>query len=692
MGKLADAERQTVSPLRLLILSSVLATGSLSTASLAADDVKETPEVVVTASRLGVGLPGTSTTVITAEEIDRSPATTLPELLSREAGVQQRNFYSASAADSVVDLRGFGATAANNTLVLVNGRRLNDFDLAAVDWGNIPLQSIERIEISRGNSGAVLYGDGAVGGVINIVTKTDAEDGTHGKASVKYGSYVHREANFSLTQKSGRFSVNAHGTGINSRNYRRNNDIVQRNLVTEARYAGEDGDFYVNIGADDQTLGTPGARKVTLTSTQLEPEDVRREATVPNDFTAQSGISVTFGGSRQISDSVEAVLDLGYRIKDTEARTVSSFGTQFNSYIDTELSTWSLTPRLNLDFEAFDRASTATVGVDYYYSDYNSDRQLNPDGAAYHRYDGKQHSLGLYGQGTVQATPATEISVGARGQYTRFIAGDIYNSSLLAFPGFDGHRESTDDGSQDWAANLGIDHQVTDTFAVFGRVARSFRAPTVDERIGSDSSYRSFALKTQTSRDAEAGIRVKMGSVQVESSAFYMRLRDELHYDPDSSTNKNFDPTRRMGLENSLTWQATKTVRVKANLTYTDAEFVDGPYAGNSVPLVSEYAAGVTANWAVLGDLLEMTASVNYFGAKKMENDEKNFQPDIPGYTLVDLKIGGAYKSFLWSASLNNAFDVDYYDYAVASSTTYGTFNAYPLPGRTFLLEAGMEF
>ncbi len=692
MGKHTDAERRSVSPFHLLILSSVLVAGPFSAASQAADDVEESPEVVVTASRLGVGLPGTSTTVITAVEIERSAAATLPELLSQEVGVQQRNFYSASAADPVVDLRGFGATAANNTLVLVNGRRLNDFDLAAVDWGNIPLQSIERIEISRGNSGAVLYGDGAVGGVINIVTKTDAEDGTHGKATVKYGSYVHREANFSLTQKSGRFSVNAHGTGINSRNYRRNNDIIQRNLITEARYAGDDGDFYVNIGADDQTLGTPGARKVTLTSTQLSPEDVRREATVPNDFTVQSGISVTFGGTRQITDSVEAVLDLGYRIKDTEARTVSSFGPQYNSYIDTELATWSLTPRLNIDFEAFDRPSTGTVGVDYYYSDYNSDRQLDPDGAAYHRYDGKQHSVGLYAQTTVQATPATEISVGARGQYTRFIAGDIYNSSLLAFPGYDGHRESTDDGSQDWAANLGIDHQITNDFAVFGRIARSFRAPTVDERIGSDSSYKSFALKTQTSRDAEAGIRVKMGSVKIESSAFYMRLRDEIHYDPDSSTNKNFDPTRRMGLENAVTWQATKTVRIKANLTYTDAEFVDGPYKGNTVPLVSKYAAGVMANWAILGDLLEMTASVNCFGTKKMENDEKNFQPEIPGYTLVNLKLGGKYKSFLWSTSLNNVFDADYYDYAVASSTTYGTYNAYPLPGRTFLLEAGMEF
>lgn len=692
MGKNTGADHRMVSPLSILTVSAAVAAATITSPATAAEDADPTPDVVVTASRLGVGLPGTSTTVITAEEIERSPATTLPDLLGREAGIQQRNFYSASAADSVIDLRGFGATAANNTLVLVNGRRLNDFDLAAVDWGSIPLQSIERIEISRGNSGAVLYGEGAVGGVVNIVTKTDFEDGTTGQITTKYGSYVHREMNFSVAHRSGDVSVSAHGTGINGRNYRQNNDIIQRNLVTEARYTGESGDFYVNLGADDQNLGTPGARRVTLTSTQLSPEDVRREATVPNDFTDQTGISVTLGGTHQFSDSVEGVLDLGYRIKDTEARTVSSFGTQFNSYIDTELTTLSVTPRLNLDFEAFERPSTASVGIDYYYSDYNSDRQLDPDGAAYHQYDGKQHSLGVYAQSTVSLTPTTEISAGARGQYTRFIAGDVYDSSLLAFPNFDGHRESIDDGNQDWAVNLGIDQQITPEFALFGRIARSFRSPTVDERIGSDSSYTSFALKTQTSRDVEAGFRLEKGPFELQSSAFYMRLRDELHYNPDSSTNENFDPTRRLGLENAVTWKASESVTVKANLTYTDAEFTEGDFKGNPVPLVSNWVAGVSANWAVAGKLLQVTTSANYYGAKNMENDEKDFQPEIPDYTLVDLKIGGEYKSFRWSASLNNLFDEDYYDYAVASSSTYGTFNAYPLPGRTFLLEAGMEF
>jgi len=689
--------RKSRHPFRHTLEDLALAAGALAAAGGCASALAQPPdsrleEVVVTASRLGVGLPGASTTVIEADDIARSPARSLPELLGQEAGVQYRDLFGATASRSSVDVRGFGATASSNSLVLVNGRRLNDIDLAGVDWSHIPLDSIERIEITRGNAGAVLYGDGAVGGVINIVTKTAVPQGTSGKVGAKSGSYRHREANVSATHGVGAVSLSAYGTFIDADNYRRNNALIQRNLVTEARWRTDAGQAYVNLGVDDQRLGTPGARRVTLTSTQLKPESVRREATTPDDYTRQNGIALTVGGSRQLTRDVEAIIDAGIRVKDTEARTVSSFGPQFDSYIDTELTTFSLTPRLAVGFDLWQRPSDAIVGIDYYYSDYNSDRQLRPDGAAYHRYDAKQHSAALYAQNTLAVSERLDLSTGGRFQLTRFTAGDLYDPSLLAFPAFDGHRESLTDTSTDFALNIGLDYRLSDTIAVFGRVARSFRAPTVDERVGSDPSFKSFALKTQTSRDAEIGARLTLGPVELQSSAYYMALRDELHYDPDSSVNKNFDPTRRYGVENSLDWRATDTLRVKANLAYTRAEFTDGPFKGNTVPLVSDWTASTSLGWDIVERRLAGTATVSYHGAKRMENDEKNFQPEMPGYTLVDLKVGGEYAAFTWSATVNNLFDVDYYNYAVASSTTFGTFNAYPLPGRTYWLEATVTF
>ena len=71
-------------------------------------------------------------------------------------------------------MRGFGIFGDQNTLVLLDGQRISENEQASVNWSAIPLSAIERIEIMRG-SGAVLYGGGATGGTINIITKAAAE-------------------------------------------------------------------------------------------------------------------------------------------------------------------------------------------------------------------------------------------------------------------------------------------------------------------------------------------------------------------------------------------------------------------------------------------------------------------------------------------------------------------------------------
>ena len=75
-----------------------------------------------------------------------------------------------------------------------------------------------------------------------------------------------------------------------------------------------------------------------------------------------------------------------------------------------------------------------------------------------------------------------------------------------------------------------------------------------------------------------------------------------------------------------------------------------------------------------------------------MDNDQANTQRRIPADATVDLKLSGAYDRFFWSVSVNNLFDAQYYDYAVASSFTPGRFSAYPLLGRTYLVKAGATF
>ena len=154
--------------------------------------------------------------MITAEDIARSPAQTVQEIIAQTPGVQLTSLYGGvNGAQTNVDVRGFGAFATANTLILINGRRLNDVDLAGVDLSTIPRDSIERIEITKGNSGAVLYGDNAVGGVINIVTKTGAGGAPISmRAEAGAGSFNQRLGSVSATANQGAWSTSFFGNGI----------------------------------------------------------------------------------------------------------------------------------------------------------------------------------------------------------------------------------------------------------------------------------------------------------------------------------------------------------------------------------------------------------------------------------------------------------------------------------------------
>ncbi len=109
-------------------------------------------EVVITGTRdvQEIRKIPANVTVITKEEIERSTSQTVVDLMRNEVGVVARDFYGTGKTASV-DVRGFGETAPLNTLVLVDGRRVNEIDLSGVDWTQIPLDQVERIEIVRGS-------------------------------------------------------------------------------------------------------------------------------------------------------------------------------------------------------------------------------------------------------------------------------------------------------------------------------------------------------------------------------------------------------------------------------------------------------------------------------------------------------------------------------------------------------------
>jgi iron complex outermembrane recepter protein len=683
------------------------------------------PQIDVSSSRVGSGgIVGTSTSVITAQDIANSPSQSLPDILAQRAGIQVQHLFSGTnGSRDMVDLRGFGAFAQQNTLILVNGRRYQDFDLQGFDFSTIPLNSIDHIEITRGNSGAVLYGDGAIGGVINIVTKTQAAAPFAGRVEGAVGSYNYKEGRLSLSSASGPWTASLYSNVVGTSGYRINSDLREENYVANLNYAALGWTGYLTVIADNQRQDFPGGLPNTSTSlpfTLATP----RETNTPFDFGNTQAFNVTTGFSAPVATGVDLIVDGGIRRKFLQSTFYNYFNTPSftydaatavpSSYINTGLTTASFTPRFDIKGEAFGVQNRLLTGVDVYNTQYDSDRYSAPGTQAFHHYNIRQTSVALYAMNTASVLSNLDISFGGRLQRNLINAQDAYNASadpsaLAGFytPGFNPQAPSLDSSEWQWAAHLGYDYRINPVFGLFGRVARAFRLPNADERVGAGNPFglasANFALATQTSYDVEQGFRVNAGPFNLESSVYLMNLNDEIHFIPALAEDVNLDPTRRWGWETSASYQVTNNVRARGALAYTNATFREGEFAGNQIPLVSPWSGNVGLTWNIVDKFLVFDVTGRFWSARRMDNDQANAQPLIPANGTVDVKIGGAYDRFFWSLAVENLFNVDYFDYAIASGglpagafpavpPTIGAYQAYPQAGRTFMLRAGATF
>jgi iron complex outermembrane receptor protein len=650
------------------------------------------------------GIVGASSSVITAEDIAHSPSYNLPDILGQVPGVQLTTLFGVpvNGAKTSVDLRGFGAFATSNTLILINGRRLNDVDMAQVDLSTIPLHSIERIEITRGNSGAVLYGDNAIGGVINIVLKNGVSGPPAAiRAEAGVGSFNTRLGNLSMSTNYGPWSSSFYGNAVKSDGYRDNNAYDQRNGVGNLNYTTPDLKAFLTVTGDDQKLGLAGGRTVdpTIGLNQLVTD--RKGTNTPFDYGNQQGASATAGFTKTIMDGVDLIVDGGVRDKKTQAGFFGNAITIPFNYVDSHLQTWSITPRLSIKNNLLGVPSQILTGVDYYNADYHSDRPLFKGAQPIHVYDLSQQSLAGYWQHTIGVLPTTDFAYGARVQNTWLSARDHLNPFAPGTFGFETEALPLNSTETNYALHVGIEHRFTDVFSVFGRAAHAFRTPNVEERVASGpllplapfpAPAQDFRLKTQTSHDVEGGIRIKTGQFQAQASIYNMDLENEIHFIPALFYNVNLDPTRRYGAEVNSSLRVSDTVTFRGGFAYTRAIFREGQFVGSDVPLVSRHTASAGVTWNIWQNYLVLDATLRAWSSRFMDNDQANLRSTIPGDATIDLKLSGAYQNFFWSFAVINVLDALYYDYAIQSSFTPGRFSAYPLPGRSFLLKAGVTF
>jgi len=665
--------------------------------------------ILVTATRISTeGLKARgNTTVITAADIGKSTARTLPELLGREAGVVTRSLFGNNGTGAAVDIRGFGAASSQNTLILLDGRRLNDVDFSSVDLSVIPLQGIERIEILR-NSGAVLYGDGAVGGSINIISRQPVEPGTTAFVKAGAGNLNTRQVDAHASHNNGPLALflGAHGTW--SDGYRDHNDLDQRSVNTDIRYTRDNSELTLKLNGFEQDLDLPGERKVNPGAGVNELKTDRRGTSTPQDYGNQDGYVINPGYTRFLEDGTEAVFDFSYRHKNQQAFYDDYlFGGFFASHLDTDLDTWSLTPRISKPHRLLGRQTTTTAGIDYYSSDYHSDRSLNPSTsyAPIHKLDAEQTSTAVYADTVMAASEDITVNLGARLQWVKLEARDRFDPAAPgADPFSDGAAPRLSDSQRVHMLEAGIEKQLNPATAVYAKFTRSARVTTVDEMFESRFFFdpdtfeflggtRIFSpLEPQTGNGLDIGTRYDIGKLSLNADAYYMRLKNEIHFNPVTFENINLDPTERYGLELSGAVDLTDRLRLHGNYTYLRSKFRDGPFSGNTVPLVPENKASLAGTWQQSANTV-FTVAVNYMGSKYFDNDQaNNFGEKIPAYTTVDARASQILAGYTLGLEVNNIFDEKAIDYGVSSTFSAGVYNAYPLPERTILFTVSREF
>jgi iron complex outermembrane receptor protein len=604
------------------------------------------------------------TTVVTADDILRSGARTLVDVLALQTSIQVID--NSGSPNRQIDLRGFGMTGDQNTLILLDGQRITENELASADLASIPLASIERIEILRG-SGAVLYGRGATGGTINIITKKNQETGINATASATIGSYATRGVSASAGLSHDRLSLNVFADKNETDNYRRNNRSVQENVTAALNYRGDRGPFSLRLSSGQQSLGLPGER----TAAQLLTDP--RSATTPTNSSSLDSLRIAFA-TEQKFDLGFFALDLTHRTRESK-----SFYKDYGYATPdlTKVDALSFSPRFRFLFETWTVNHSFIVGGDWdrwNWNYFSSDVNAVPSSTA------QQINTSLYIRNTSNFSSGTSIALGVREQRT---VNDVNFSNAIAQQ----TRKTP-------AYEIALRQDLRGGWSLHAKSGKSFRLQTVDELRPPWGSVVPTVLEPQTSQDLDTGIRYADSSLTAGFSLFRMKLENEIMYYPTVANNVNLPPTERRGIELDAKWLATAAMTLEGGYSYTDAEFTSGSIggasvAGKKVPLIPLHKASVAAIWRA-NERTSLTFRSTYSGEARLDNDQQNTSSfRKPSFLIADFVVVHEIEQWRLRASILNITDENYFTYGGLSGASY---YAYPAMGRSVLLTVDRRF
>ena len=609
------------------------------------------PTVTVHGSRfeetLDAALP--QTTIIQGVDIVRSGLTDVSQILQKLGNVPTRINLSGTQ-DQTIDLRGYGTSSTNNVVVLLDGMRLSEIEMASARLSMIPVELIDHIEIIRG-AASVLYGEGATGGVINIVTKKSTGDIT--TLAAKVGSFNAQEVNLYTSHQFDKAAISFYGKTLDTDNYRQNNAAQVRSGGTTLRWDPEAvTSVGVRVYVDEQNTRLPGS--LSLIQAQQNPT----QTTQPNDYGSTRGSSVTLFGSTSYKN-VELAADVNVRNKDASS-TLTWAGNV--STTDSSANLISFSPRAKIH-NALVASNDLSVGIDL--SKWDRSYSVKSSPPSYYDTANElltQHSYAIYLRDDWAINPVNRLTLGARleeiNKQTNIKSLSSIHNSLNA-----------------------LEAQYTRTFnqvaQAYLRAGQGYRVPNIDDLRGLSNG-----LVPQTSTDYELGLNLqKLSPTNATVRVFKSNIHNEIIYDSTAGygNNVNLPATQRAGVELEGRYQAGDTVAFRGSLQRIRALFVKGSHTGRHVPLVPKLNAQAGVLWTpVIHHTIDLSARV--VGRQPLDTDFANTFAPIPSYWTTDLRYTSQLTKRLgWIVAANNLLDRRYYDYATSNGGW--SFGYYPSPG-----------
>lgn len=658
-------------------------------------------EVVVTATRYeeSVRKVPSNVTVITAQEISESGSTSITDLLKTRANIHVREL-NGNASQAIVDLRSFGGdNPYGKTLVLLDGKRMNRPDMTSINWLQVPLQLIERVEVVRGTN-TVMYGDSAVAGVINIITKKGFMETKTNLAAIvgENGSMVKKAGMVGSKQKVS-YAVNAEhqkndgwrkrskykswGGGLDigydlsdsfsisaGGSYNKTEFEIPGNL-TKAEMAADRTQYQPARTWFPPSWGGWPAFTPAHTEDEAENEYLNANVTVNGSIGAAGEIDVNFvWGKKDITTDMPSYWAPG----------------QYNQL---DIETFGITPKYILETELLGFGNKFIAGVDLYHETLLLDQFLDKErNQKAWKSKVTKDSLGWYFRDEFSPLDDLILGIGYRKEKAKY---EGEKEQILGGGGsaFDTenktHKEDAFDISLTWLMG--------ERSKIYSKYSTLYRYPFMDEQVSFYGWADGFnmTLNPETGKSYEIGGDYSpLDKLKISISLFQVNLKDEIVWDNSQQKNINLDETSHRGIEVYMSYHFQDLFDLWGKYAYHKAAFEKGQFKGKELSFApnNHFSAGLDI---ALPYNIYLCPEMLYVSDAYLGNDFDNSSEKLDGYTVYDLylrykPIGKRLKISAF-VGVKNIFDEDYSTVGYENDPNDGA-----APANTFIPSSGREF